>query len=56
MVTDLNKECPKNCFWLFLIDQLVDLVAGPTLWTPSEDNNQICMAEDDDKKTLFITT
>ena len=31
--TDLNKACPKDCFPLSRIDQLVDFIAGHKLLT-----------------------
>ena len=31
--TDLNKACPKDCFPLPRIDQLVDFIAGHKLLT-----------------------
>ena len=46
--TNLNKACPKDCYPLPRIDQLVDLTAGHQL--PS------FMDEVDQKKTSFITS
>ena len=57
--TDLNKACPKDCFPLPRIDQLVDSTAGHKLLTFMDafsGYNQIKMAEEDQEKTTFITS
>ena len=57
--TDLNKACPKDNFPLPRIDQLVDSTAGHKLLTFMDafsGYNQIKMAEEDQKKTAFITS
>ena len=57
--TDLNKVCPKDSFPLPRIDQLVDSTAGHKLLTFMDafsGYNQIKMAEEDQKKTAFITS
>nr|CAC33017.1 hypothetical protein [Antirrhinum hispanicum] len=56
--TDLNDACPKDCFPLPSIDQLVDSTAGCALLSTMDGNqgyNQIPMAERDQEKTSFIT-
>ena len=57
--TDLNKACPKDSFPLPRIDQLVDSIAGQKLLTFMDAfsrYNQIKMAEEDQEKTVFITS
>ena len=56
--TNLNNAYPKDSFPLPRIDQLVDLTAEHKLFTfmdPFFGYNQIQMAEEDQKKTAFIT-
>ena len=58
-LTDLNKACPKDNFPLPRIDQLVDLTAGHKLLSFKDafsEYNQILMDEDNQEKTLFITS
>ena len=55
---DLNKACPKDCFSLPRIDQLVDGTAGHELLSFMEaysGYNQIMMHEADQEDTSFIT-
>lgn len=50
--TDLNKACPKDCYPLPRIDQLVDFTSGHTLlrlWTPSP-YHQISLIESEQNK------
>ena len=57
--TNLNKACPKDSFPLLRIDQLVDSTAGHKLLTFMDAfsrYNQIRMAEEDQEKTIFITS
>ena len=57
--TDLNQACPKDSFPLPRIDQLVDSTAGHKLLTFMDAfsrYNQIPMAEEDQEKTVFITS
>ena len=57
--TDLNKTCLKDSFPLPRIDQLVDSTAEHKLLTFMDAfsrYNQIKMAEEDQKKTAFITS
>ena len=57
--TDLNKACLKDSFPLPRIDQLVDSIAGQKLLTFMDAfsrYNQIKMAEEDQEKTVFITS
>ncbi|KAL5779844.1 hypothetical protein ACOSQ2_010581 [Xanthoceras sorbifolium] len=56
--TDLNKACPKDCFPLPRIDQLVDSTAGHQLLSFMDaysGYNQVKMSEADEDKTAFIT-
>ena len=58
-LTDLNKACPKDNFPLPRIDQLVDLTVGHKLLSFKDafsEYNQILMDEDNQEKTLFITS
>ena len=58
-LTDLNKACPKDNFPLPRIDQLVNLTAGHKLLSFKDafsEYNQILMDEDNQEKTLFITS
>ena len=57
--TDLNKICLKDSFLLLRIDQLVDSTAGHKLLMFMDaflGYNQIKIAEEDQKKTAFITS
>ncbi|XP_024006401.1 uncharacterized protein LOC112082919 [Eutrema salsugineum] len=56
--TDLNKACPKDCFPLPRIDQVVEATAGNELLSFMDafsGYNQIFMHPDDREKTTFIT-
>ena len=56
--TDLNNTCPKDSFPLPRIDQLMDSTARHKILTFMDafsGYNQIQMAEEDQKKTAFIT-
>ena len=56
--TDLNRTCPKDCFPLPKIDQLVDSTAGHQLLSFMDaysGYNQIRMNPRDKEKTSFIT-
>ena len=56
--TDLNKACPKDCFPLPRIDQLVDSTAGHEMLSFMDTYsgyNQIMKAEEDQEKTAFTT-
>jgi len=56
--TDLNKACPKDCFPLPRIDQLVDSTAGHEVLSfidAFSGYNQIYMNVTDQEKTSFIT-
>nr|XP_018680247.1 PREDICTED: uncharacterized protein LOC108952553 [Musa acuminata subsp. malaccensis] len=56
--TDLNRACPKNCYPLPMIDQLVDATSGHDLLTFIDaflGYNQIRMAPRDQEHTTFIT-
>lgn len=56
--TDLNKACPKDCFPLPRIDQLVDSTAGHEVLSFMDafsSYNQIRMAEFDQEKMSFTT-
>ena len=56
--TDLNKACPKDCFPLPRIDQLVDSTAGHELLSFMDaysGYNQIRMYGPDELKTTFTT-
>ena len=55
---DLNKACPKDCFPLPRIEQLVDATAGHELLSFMDaysGYNQIRMHEPDQIKTTFVT-
>ena len=57
--TDLNKACLKDSFPLPRIDQLVDSTAGHKLLSFMDafsGYNRILMNEDDQEKTLFVTS
>jgi hypothetical protein len=56
--TDLNKACPKDCFPLPRIDQLVDSTAGHEVLSFMDTfsgYNQIRMAESDQERSSFTT-
>ena len=56
--SDLNKACPKDCFPLPRIDQLVDATAGHGLMSFMDaysGYNQIPMHAPDQEHTSFIT-
>ena len=56
--SDLNKACPKDCFPLPCIDQLVDGTAGHELLSFMDaysGYNQIMMHEPDKEDTSFVT-
>jgi hypothetical protein len=56
--TDLNKACPKDCFPLPRIDQVVDSTVGHEVLSFMDafsGYNQIRMAESDQEKTSFTT-
>jgi len=57
--TDLNHVCPKDSFPLPKIDQLVDSTACHELLTFMDafsGYNQICMNEEYQEKTTFVTS
>ena len=57
--TDLNKACPKDSYPLPRIDVLVDFTAQHQLLSFMDafsSYNQIRMHEDDQEKTLFVTS
>ena len=57
--TDLNRTYPKDSFPLARIDQLVDSTADHKLLTFMDTfsgYNQICMNEEDQEKTTFVTS
>ena len=57
--TDLNKACPKDCYPLLCINQLVDSRAGHKLLSfmiAFSGYNQIRMDEADQEKTSFVTS
>ncbi len=57
--TDLNKACPKECFPLPRIDQLVDSTSGHEMLSFMDalsGYNQIKMDVDDQVHTSFITS
>ena len=57
--TDLNKACPKDCYPLPCINQLVDSRVGHKLLSfmnAFSGYNQIRMDEADQEKTSFITS
>lgn len=56
--TDPNKACPKDCFPLLRIDQLVDSTVGHEVLSFMDaffGYNQIYMAVTDQEKASFIT-
>ncbi|XP_071906208.1 uncharacterized protein [Coffea arabica] len=56
--TDLNKACPKDCYPLPRIDQLVDSTAGYEIFCfldAFKGYHQIVLDEKDQEKTSFIT-
>src|SRR5262249_42951594 len=56
--TDLNKACPKDCYPLPRIDQLVDATSGHEVLSfldAFSGYHQIQMAVEDQEKTAFIT-
>ena len=56
--TNLNQACPKDCFPLPRIDQLVDATAGHARFSFMDayrGYHQIPMAKEDMEKTAFIT-
>ncbi|KAJ8477085.1 hypothetical protein OPV22_020812 [Ensete ventricosum] len=56
--TDLNRACPKDCYPLPRIDQLVDATSGHQLFSFMDafsGYNQIQMAPRDKRNTAFIT-
>ncbi|XP_064947540.1 uncharacterized protein LOC103974979 [Musa acuminata AAA Group] len=56
--TGLNKACPKDCYPLPRVDQLVDATAGHTrlsFMDAFSGYNQIRMAPEDQEHTAFIT-
>ncbi|XP_073064080.1 uncharacterized protein [Primulina eburnea] len=56
---DLNKACPKDCYPLPRIDQLVDSTAGHQylcLMDAYQGYHQIPLAEEDQDKVSFITS
>ncbi|KAJ8470141.1 hypothetical protein OPV22_024484 [Ensete ventricosum] len=56
--TDLNRACPKDCYLLPRIDQLVDATSGHQLLSFMDafsGYNQIQMAPRDKRNTAFIT-
>lgn len=57
--TDLNKACPKDCFSLPQIDQLVDSMVGnelDSLCVAFSRYNQIKIHMGNHEKTTFITS
>ena len=56
--TDLNKACPKDCYTLPRIDQLVDSTTGYEIFCfldAFKGYHQIAMDKKDQEKTSFIT-
>nr|XP_018677261.1 PREDICTED: uncharacterized protein LOC108951976 [Musa acuminata subsp. malaccensis] len=56
--TDLNRACPKDCYLLPRVDQLVDATAGHDLLTFMNalfGCNQIQMVTQDQEDTAFVT-
>ncbi|XP_027158086.1 uncharacterized protein LOC113759712 [Coffea eugenioides] len=56
--TDLNKACPKDCYPLPRIDQLVDSTIGCEIFCfldAFKEYHQIALDEEDKEKTAFIT-
>lgn len=57
--TDLNRACPKDCYPLPRVDQLVDATSGHQLLSFMDaysGYNQIQMHPDDEEKTAFVTS
>ena len=57
--TDLNNACPEDSFPLPRIDQLVDSITSHELLTFMDaflGYNQILMKEEDQEKTMFVTS
>jgi hypothetical protein len=57
--TDLNKNCPKDPFWLPCINQVIDSIAGCILLCFLDcysGYHQIALKEEDQIKTAFITS
>ena len=57
--TDLNHACLKDSFPLLRINKLVDSTAGHELLTFMDaflGYNQICMSEENQEKTTFVTS
>ena len=57
--TNLNRACLKDSFPLPRIDQLVDSIVGHELLTFMDafsGYNQICISEEDQEKTTFVTS
>ena len=57
--TYLNNACPKDSFPLPRIDQFVDSIASHELLTFMDaflGYNQILMKEEDQEKTMFVTS
>lgn len=55
---NLNKMCPKDCYSIPKIDQMVDAIVGYELISfldAYSGHNQIPMAVEDQEKTTFIT-
>ena len=56
--TDLNKACPKDCYPLPRIDQLVDSISGYEIFCfldAFKGYHQIALDEENQEKTSFIT-
>ena len=56
--TDLNKACPKDCYPLPTIEQLVDSTACHGMYSfvdAAQGYHQILMKQEDQEKTSFIT-
>ncbi|XP_071920768.1 uncharacterized protein [Coffea arabica] len=56
--TDLNRACPKDCYPLPRIDQLVDSTTGYEIFCfldAFKGYHQIALDEEDQEKTAFIT-
>ena len=56
---DLNHACPKDCFPLSRIDQLVDSTPGHELLTFMDafsGYNEIRINKEDQEKTAFVTS
>ena len=57
--TNLNKACPKESYPLLMIDRLIDATFDFRMLSFMDTfsgYNQICMAEEDQKKMTFIWT